>query len=154
MTTTKNINPKNERDDLSYFTLSLQSYLNESFPELSADKVFIRERGELAAQVYSDALMAGHSYPEASELSNAVLYEGLHFSKFDTLFKVVSNESDTVMADEDLRPFAQKMYPLCSEVFDKYPVDMEDFADSPAYDLLYTELTGIVALYIEENGVW
>ena len=146
--TTKNITPKNEREDLSYFTLKLQMYLNESFPELSSDKFFIRERGELAAQTYADALSSGHSHPEASDLSNAVLYEGLHFSKFDTLFKVVCNEFDSVMADEDLRPFTLKVYPNCQEVFNKYPVNEEGFADSPAYDLLYTELTGTVALYI------
>ncbi|HBK40872.1 MAG TPA: hypothetical protein DDZ57_04790 [Porphyromonadaceae bacterium] len=140
--------------DLSYFTLTLQSYLNESFPELSVDKTFIEERADLAAKTYSDALAAGHTQIEAAELSNSVLYEGLHFSGFDTLFKVVCNEFDTYMADEDLRPFAQKMYPHCKEVFANYPTDEPEFIDSPAYDLLYTELTGTVALHIEEHGVW
>ena len=41
MTKTKNNTQKDEREDLSYFTLTLQSFLNESFPELANDKTFI-----------------------------------------------------------------------------------------------------------------
>lgn len=154
MTTKKNNTPKNEREDLSYFTLTLQSFLNESFPELAADKTFVKERSDLAAQTYADALLAGHTHPEAAELSNEVMYEGLGFSKFDTLFNVVCEEFYNEIPDEELRPFALKVYPHCQEVFDQYPTDEPDFADSAAYDLLYTELTGTVVLYIEENGVW
>ncbi|MDO5523849.1 MAG: DUF1896 domain-containing protein [Bacteroidia bacterium] len=153
MTKTNNT-PFAEREDLSYFTLTLQSYLNESFPELANDKTFIEERSELAAQSYADALMAGHSHPEASELSNEVMYEGLHFSKFDMLFKVICNEFDSQMADDELRPFAMKMYPLCAEIFANYPTDEPEFVDSGDYDLLYTELTGTVAIHIEDNGLW
>lgn len=152
MTTTRTT--KKEQGELSYFSLTLQSYLNESFPELAGNATFIQERSELAAQTYADALLAGHSHPEASELSNAVLYEGLHFSKFDMLFKVICNEFDTLMADEELRPFALKVYPYSKEIFEQYPTNETDFADTAQYQLLYTELTGTVALYIEEHGVW
>ncbi|OPZ31695.1 MAG: hypothetical protein BWZ00_00473 [Bacteroidetes bacterium ADurb.BinA174] len=154
MTKTKNNTPTAERKDLSYFTLTLQSFLNESFPELANDKTLIEERSELAAQTYADALLAGHTHPEASELSNEVLYKGLHFSKFDMLFKVICNEFDSQMADDELRPFAMKMYPLCTDVFGKYSTDEPEFADSTDYELLYTELTGTVAIHIEENGLW
>lgn len=154
MTKTTNNTPKNERGDLSYSTLTLQSFLNESFPELANDKAFIEERSELAAQTYADALLAGHTHPEASELANEALYEGLHFSKFDMLFKVICNEFDSQMADDELRPFALKMYPLCTDVFGKYSTDEPEFADSADYELLYTELTGTVAIHIEENGLW
>ncbi len=154
MTTTKTTTPKDEREDLSHFTLALQSFLNESFPELATDKTYIEERSELAVQAYADALLAGHTHPEASELSNKVLYEGLHFSKFDMLFKVICYEFDSQMADDELRPFALKMYPFCSEVFANYPTDEPEFAESADYDQLYTELTGTVAIHIEENGLW
>lgn len=50
MKTTKTTTTKDEREDLSYFTLTLQSFLNESFPELAIDKTFIHERSDLAAQ--------------------------------------------------------------------------------------------------------
>ena len=61
MTKIKSIT-KDERRDLSYFTLTLQSFLNESFPELAADRTFIEERAELAAQSYADALLAGSNH--------------------------------------------------------------------------------------------
>lgn len=154
MTTTKTTTTKDEREDLSYFTLTLQSFLNESFPELANDKTFIGERSDLAAQTYANALLAGHTHPEASKLANEVLYEGLHFSKFDMLFKVICNEFDSQMPDNELRPFALKMYPLCTDVFSKYSTDEPEFADSADYELLYTELTGTVAIHIEENGLW
>lgn len=154
MTTTKTNIPKDEREDLSYFTLTLQSFLNESFPELAADKTFVQERADLAAQTYADALLAGHTHPEAAELSNEVMYAGLGFSKFDTLFKVVCEEFSAEIPDEELRNFALKVYPHCQEVFDKYNTDEPYFIDTREYDLLYTELTGTVVIYIEENDVW
>ena len=154
MTKIKTNTPTTEREDLSYFTLTLQSYLNESFPELANDTDFIRERSDFAAQTYADALLAGHAHPEAAELSNEVMYSGLGFSKFDILFKVVCEEFSAEIPDEELRPFALKIYPLCSEVFESYPTDEPYFIDTPWYDLLYTELTGTTAIYIEENGVW
>lgn len=48
---------------------------------------------------------------------------------------------------------------LCSaafpvgNVFSIYDLSDDNFALSPDYDLLYTELTGAVVLYIEEYGV-
>ena len=38
-------------------------------------------------------------------------------------------------------------------VFSAYDLSDDNFALSPEYDLLYTELTGAVVLYIEEYGV-
>jgi len=54
------------------------------------------------------------------------------------------------MADEEMRPFALKMLPVCEPVFVKYTLTY-DFAYSGEFDLLYTELTGTVAIWIEEN---
>jgi len=140
--------PKN----LSYFTLRLKELLNSSFPEHADDKNFIHHRSRLAANAYEGAFIAGNALMQCDEIANFILYEGLHFSKFDTVFKVVCNEFDTIMADEELRPFALKMLPVCQTVFESYELT-DDFADTSAYELLYTELTGTIALWIEENGL-
>lgn len=79
-------------------------------------------------------------------------FEGLHFSKFDTVFQVVCNEFDTLMADEELRPFTLKMFPICEPVFSGYELT-DDFDSDTEFDLLYTELTGTIAIWIEENGL-
>ncbi|COY92759.1 Domain of uncharacterised function (DUF1896) [Mycobacterium tuberculosis] len=65
---------------------------------------------------------------------------------------MVCNEFDTIMADEELRPFALKMLPVCEPVFSSYELN-DDFANGPEFDLLYTEITGTIAIWIEENGL-
>lgn len=137
---------------MSYYSLRLKKLLHTSFPELSGDKVFIAQRGQLAAKVYNDAFIAGNTIEQCNEIAQYVLFEGLHFSKFDTVFKVVCNEFDTIMADEELHPFALKMLRVCTAVFEQYRLT-DDFADSPEFELLYTELTGTIQIWIEENGL-
>ena len=70
----------------------------------------------------------------------------------NTLFQVVCNEFDARMADEELRPFALKMLPICDPVFTNYKLT-DDFAYTTEFDLLYTELTGTIAIWIEEHGL-
>ena len=137
---------------ISYYSLLLKELLNSSFPELSGDKKFIEQRGQSAAKVYNDAFMAGNTIEQCNEIAQYVLFEGLHFSKFDTIFKIVCNEFDTIMADEELRPFALKMMAVSIPVFEQYRIT-DDFADSQEFELLYTELTGTIQIWIEDNGL-
>lgn len=141
-----------QKKDLSYYRLRLQQHLNTSFPELSEDKIFIDHRSRLASNAYEGAFRAGNRISQCEEIAEYILFEGLHFSKFDTVFHVVSYEFDTLMADEELRPFALKMMGVCGPIFSGYPMT-DDFADSPGFDHLYTELTGAVQLWIEEHGL-
>lgn len=141
-----------QQKDLSYFRLRLQELLHTSFPEKAYDNKFIEQRSSWAANAYEGAFRSGNSIDQCDEIANYILFEGLHFSRFDTVFQVVCNEFDTIMADEELRPFALKMLPVCGHVFEEY-VQTDDFAYNAAYDLLYTELTGTIAIWIEENGL-
>ena len=68
------------------------------------------------------------------------------------MFQVVCNEFDTIMAGEELRPFALKMFLICEPVFNGYELT-DDFAYGYDFDLLYTEITGTIAIWIEENGL-
>ncbi|MGV3766808.1 MAG: DUF1896 domain-containing protein [Chitinophagaceae bacterium] len=138
--------------DLSYFKLRLQELLYTSFPELAWNTKFIDQRSRLAAQAYEDAFRSGNSLGHCDRAANEILFDGLHFSRFDTVFKVVCNEFDTIMADEELRPFALKMLPVCEPVFAPYILAGE-FQDTPEYELLYTELTGTIQIWIEDNGL-
>ena len=70
-----------EEKELPYFAATLTAYLRESHPELLPDKHFIAERSDHAAQTYERAVRNGNSVYEALELSNAVLYQDLRFSK-------------------------------------------------------------------------
>lgn len=141
-----------QQKDLSYFKLRLQELLNTSFPEKAFDTKFIDQRSSWAANAYEGTFQSGNSIEQCNEIANYILFEGLHFSKFDTVFQVVCNEFDTVMADEELRPFALKMFSVCEPVFTNYQLT-DDFAYGYEFDLLYTELTGTIAIWIEENGL-
>jgi len=138
--------------DLSYFKLRLQELLNASFPELTGNTDFINQRSQLAAEAYELSFKSGNAIDECDYIAEQVLFKGLHFSQFDTLFNVICNEFDTIMMDEELRPFARKMIAVCEPVFEQYTIT-DDFADSPEYNLLYTELTGTIQTWIEENGL-
>ncbi|HRN57205.1 DUF1896 domain-containing protein [Agriterribacter sp.] len=141
-----------QQNELSYFSLRLQELLNTSFPELAHDNVFIQQRSQYAAETYESAFKTGNSIGQCQAIADSVLFDGLYFSKFDTVMQVVSNEFDTIMMDEELRPFAMKMLPVCESVFAKYELT-GDFAYSTDFDLLYTELTGTIATWIEEHGL-
>jgi len=141
-----------QQKDLSYFKLRLQELLNTSFPEKAWDTQFIDQRSKWAANAYEGAFRAGNPVEQCEHYANYILFENLHFSKFDTVFKVVCDEFDTIMADEELHPFALKMQPLCEAVFAKYELT-DDFAYGYEFDQLYTELTGTIAIWIEEHGL-
>jgi len=141
-----------QQKDLSYFRLRLQKLLNASFPEKAHDQKFIKERSNWAAEAYECAFRSGNSLQQCDYIAEYILFEGLHFSKFDTVFQVVCNEFDTLMADEELRPFALRMFSVCEPVFSRYQLT-DDFSNGPEFDLLFTELTGTVALWIAENGL-
>lgn len=141
-----------QQKDLSYFRLRLQELLTTSFPEKAYDVKFIDQRSSWASNAYEGAFRAGNPVSQCDHIANYVLFEGLYFSRFDTVFQVVCNEFDTRMADEELRPFALKMFPLCEPVFATY-ILTDDFAYTTEFDLLYTELIGTIAIWIEENGL-
>lgn len=141
-----------QQKDLSYFRLRLQEHVNSSFPEKAYDTRFIEQRSSLASHAYEGAFRTGNTISQCNEIANYILFEGLHFSKFDTVFRVVCNEFDTIMADEELRPFALKMFTVCEPVFSNYELT-DDFACTYEFEKLYTEITGAIAIWIEENGL-
>ena len=76
----------------SYFRLKLRSYMSEHHPERLHDTEFITARADIALAAYCDAVSQGFTYPEAESMASEVLYQGLHFSKYNTLVSVLENE--------------------------------------------------------------
>ena len=146
MTTTKK--------ELSYFRLKLEAYLGEHFPERVNENTFVTARADEALAAYCDAIAQGFSYPEAEVMASEVLYQGLHFSKYDTLVSVLENEFEKELPSplpERLTPMLLKNKAVQS-VFDKYELT-DDFGATPEYEKLYTELTGTIVLLIVVNGL-
>ncbi|GAA6253702.1 DUF1896 domain-containing protein [Bacteroides thetaiotaomicron] len=143
--------PKSTAVELSYFRLSLLSYLRDTHPIKATDTHFIAARGDAAAEVYSHAIKAGHTHDEAEELSSQVLYEGLHFSTYRTLVSILWEEFSGEIDPAQAEGVAMELLPRLAETVQKYTLS-DDFADTPQYDQFYTELTGEIQILLE-NGL-
>ena len=80
------------KKELSYFRLKLEGYLRDHHPELVANSAFIGARADLALSTYCDSVAQGFSHLEAEAMASGVLYQGLHFSKYDTLVSILMEE--------------------------------------------------------------
>lgn len=146
------MNIKDKPTELSYYGLYLLNYLKESHPDKAEDAGFVAGRAEDAAGVYEQSRREGYPPEGAHELAMAALLKDLHFSKYDTLRNVLENEFEGEIPEEDIPATVNKLLPLLENVFSIYPLT-DEFAQSSGYDLLYTELTGAVAIYLEEYGI-
>ena len=149
---TKTQQRRAQTQELSYYGLYLQHYLQSNHFEQAADRAFIEERESHAATVFEQARRERHSVVEAQEVAMYALLEGLHFSKYALLLRVIENEFAGEIPQEQMEAFAQKLLPLVENIFSIYP-PTDDFADTPEYDRLYNELTGAVVLYLERYGI-
>ncbi|MDD7539216.1 MAG: DUF1896 domain-containing protein [Bacteroidales bacterium] len=152
---------KNNKQELSYFRLKLESYMSEHHPERLQDTDFITARADMALTAYCDAVAQGFTHPEAESMASEVLYQGLHFSKYDTLVSVLENEFErelpAPLPDELLRASLEKrLAPILlsnkavQATFDKFGLT-DTLASDEQYDRLYTELTGTIVLLTKSN---
>ena len=145
---------KNEgQTDFSYYGLYLLDYLRNNRFEHATDTAFIRERADRAAETYERARLEGYPAEGAQELAMNVLLRGLHYSKYAILREVVESEFADDVPEDKQDGFIAGLLPLVDAVFSIYDLSDDNFALSPDYDLLRTDLTGSVVLYIEEYGV-
>ena len=157
-----------EPDELSYYRLTLLSFLRESHPDLADDESFVATRSEQAADALVDAehgcanlreavarwqaVRSGLTYDDAAQQANALLFQGLHFSPLDTLVTVLWNEFAAEVPEGSARSVALQLLPECRKVFAGYTLS-DDFMFSPEFGQLYDELTGTVVIWLEENGL-
>ena len=99
---------ENNKQELSYFRLKLRSYMSEHHPERLHDTEFITARADMALTTYCDAVVQGFTHPEAESIASEVLYQGLHFSKYDTLVSVLENEFERELP----APLPEKLAPI------------------------------------------
>ena len=145
---------KNEvQTDFSYYGLYLLDYLRNNRFEQATDTAFIRERADRAAETYERARLDGYPTEGAQELAMNILLRGLHYSKHAILREVVESEFADDVPEDKQDGFIAGLLPLVDAVFSIYDLSDDNFALSPDYDLLRTELTGAIVLYIEEYGV-
>lgn len=143
--------PKTAVTELSYFRLSLLSYLRDTHPDKAIDYDFIAVRGDAAALSYSQAIKSGHTHDEAEAISSNVLYEGLYFSTYRTLVTILWEEFSEEIDPSQAEDITMELLPLLIDIIQKYSLS-DDFADTPEYNQFYTELTGEIQILLE-NGL-
>lgn len=121
-------------------------------PEKLQDKAFANARADEALTVYLKAIKQGQDHLQAEELASETLFQGLYFSAYDTIRSVLENEFETELPE----PLPEKLALILlgsqaiKELLQKYELN-DEFDGTAEYELLYTELTGTIALLIEEN---
>ena len=143
---------QNNKQELSYFRLKLRSYMSEHYPERLQDTEFITARADMALTTYCDAVAQGFTHPEAESMASEVLYQGLHFSKYNTLISVLENEFERELP----APLPERLATILlsnkaiQAIFDKFGLT-DTLASDEQYDRLYTELTGTIVLLTKSN---
>ena len=145
----KNIAPA----ELSYYGLYLLDYLRKYHPDKVIDTEFITGREEAASETFEKERTAGSTVEAAQEEAMRILLEGLHFSPYALLLEVVENEFSEEVQEQEREAFCREIFPHLKNLFAGYPTTDDTFALSPEHDLLYTELTGAIMLYLEAYGV-
>ncbi len=146
------MNKNNQMKELSYFTLKLKRFLSEHYPNCRINSSLFSARCEEALRVYSEAVARGDNHIQAEELSNKVLFQGLHFTPYDMLVLVLENE----FLEELPEPLPHKIAPILlrhkaiQRTFAKYKFS-DDFESSPKFEELYLKLIGTIVLIIEKN---
>lgn len=136
--------------EMSYFRLSLLSYLRDSHPDKASDKQFVASRGDAAALSYSEAIKSGHSHDEADEIASQTLYAELHFSPYRTIVRILWDEFAEEIDPNQAEGLAIELLSRFSAIIEKYTFS-DDFADNAVYLLFYTELTGAIQTLIEDG---
>lgn len=116
------------------------------------DSDFIASRADSAAGAYTEAVRTGSTHDAAAEIANQVLFAGLHFSRYDVIVTILWNEFSDAVPQGSAQSLALQLLPVCEEVFAKYPLS-DDFQFEPAFDNLYTEITGTILIWLEDNGI-
>lgn len=138
--------------ELSYYRLTLLSFLKESHTHLATNSNLIKSRADEASESYPYAIRVGKSHIEAEELANLTLFKDLLFSKHDTIVNVLWNEFADIIPQSQANDYVRKLLPECESVFSRYDLN-DELMYSSEYNRLYTELIGCIDLWLEENGV-
>ena len=72
------------------------------------------------------------------------------FSPYRTIVRILWNEFEKEVTPALAESVAMELLPKLNGVFNKYKLT-DDFDTTPEYDLLYTELTGIIQILLEDG---
>ena len=124
---------------LSYYGLSLLSFLLGSHRDGAADSILIRTRADRAAEAYSQAIRNGASRADADAQAARILYQGLHFSLYNTIVNILWDEFQDLVPEEEARTIARDILPHAAFLKQECALN-EEIDTSPENQRFYTEL--------------
>lgn len=105
----------------------------------------IRSRADRAAEAYCQAIRNGESRSEADAQAAQVLYQGLHFSLYNTIVNILWDEFQDLVPEDEARNIARDILPHAAFLKREYDLN-DDFDTSPEYQRFYTELVGTIQI--------
>ncbi len=144
-------NQTNNHIGFSYYEQYLLTFLHENHPH-KVDIKFIIERAEQAAETFELSRLEGNTPDAAQEEAMATLTKGLHFSPYNTIVEILWNEFEAEVDPAEAEQLARSLITDAEPILAKYQID-DDFASTPQFEELYTELTGVITLKFEKYGV-
>ena len=135
--------------DTEYYRRRLEAFLQERHPRLVHARQLIETRSRAAASLYRESVAAGEDMLRAATRANALLYEGLIFSKFDTLCCLLSIDYPLVPPEKQ-RSLAMELEKRFTGIFDRYNLD-DGIYGREEYRYLLAELSAALRLYLEQH---
>lgn len=133
--------------------MDFHCFIPKREPSRQRKRYVIEARANLAAETYEKALLNG--YVQFSKLKKWLMKSySVDFIFPDMIllsmyFGMSSRRGTTRWCAPEI---AIRLLPHLKEVFEKYPLS-DDFAYTPEYEQLYTELTGAILIYFEKYGI-
>lgn len=143
---------KSQLSDPLYHRNRLKEFLRERHPRLVQSRRLIDIRSEQAAKTYQTAIDKGESPLAASAKADTILYEGLIFSRFDTLRCILATEFPMVRPKQQ-RTLALELEPYCEPVFAHYNLD-DGLVARSEYNHLIVELIETLRVYFQQNNIY
>lgn len=137
--------------DFYYYRKRLTTFIEERHPRLVGARQLIDTRSQRAADAYAETLASGGNIFTAHARADAILYEGLIFSRFDTLCCILTTEYPEIPAKR-LRALALELEPHCKDVFEHYNLD-DGLVNRSEYNHLISELIEAVRNYYAQNHI-
>ena len=135
--------------DFYYYRKRLTTFIQERHPRLAHARQLIDTRSQRAAEAYAETLGSGGNIFSATARADSILYEGLIFSRFDTLYCILATEYPEI-PNKRLRMLALDLETHCKEVFEHYNLD-DGLVNRSEYNHLISELIAAVRRYFEQN---
>ena len=137
--------------DTEHYRRRLEAFLQERHPRLVHARQLIETRRRAAASLYRESVAAGGDTLRAATRADALLYEGLIFSKFDTLCCLLSIDYPLVPPDKR-RSLALELEERFAGLFDRYNLD-DGIYGREEYRHLLAELSAVLRLYLEQHSL-